>query len=298
MKNEIAIATVRGCLGAIPFIGGLASEYAGLPSTIKQQKLITGIESRLSAIEIAFNEFVIEVAEKLVLIPDEKFIIPPINILFPIFETSKYHIEDKIIRSMFSELIANAMNSDTINKTHVAFVEIIKQLGSVDAVLLNNVWKRGLYAHLGRSFLSLGEPYVVTELIRYDKKPSKILQDAGLMNRSKNAFLFMEKKSHSFEETCNYFDSLTISLDNLLRLKLVDVIEVGGLPDKLDLTGYSKAIVDDFQLTINSDTGNNYRYEIKHTTHIIKLTEFGMSFCKIVLQSDNSKNQSSEIATM
>ena len=73
IKQEIAIATAKGLLGSVPLIGGLLSEYAGLPSSIKQQNILIEMQARLQSIESAYEEFSKEVAEKICLIPENKF---------------------------------------------------------------------------------------------------------------------------------------------------------------------------------------------------------------------------------
>jgi hypothetical protein len=58
---------------------------------------------------------------------------PPLNIVGPALEASKYYIEYGDIRSMFAKLIASAMNENNKDKAHTSFVEIIKQLSPLDA---------------------------------------------------------------------------------------------------------------------------------------------------------------------
>ncbi len=58
---------------------------------------------------------------------------PPLNIVGPALEASKYYIEDPDIRSLFSKLIASSVNSMQSEKIHSSFVEIIKQLSPLDA---------------------------------------------------------------------------------------------------------------------------------------------------------------------
>lgn len=74
-----------------------------------------------------------DIQEQLSKIPEEKLIEPPLSIVGPALEASKYYIEEDALRIMFSKLIASAMNSDNVSTVHPAFVEIIKQLSPLDA---------------------------------------------------------------------------------------------------------------------------------------------------------------------
>lgn len=66
-------------------------------------------------------------------VPDGNLIDPPLCLVGPALEASKYYIEEDVIRNMFAKLIASSMNSETQPKAHPSFVEIIKQLSPLDA---------------------------------------------------------------------------------------------------------------------------------------------------------------------
>ncbi len=62
------------------------------------------------------------------LIPQENLIDPPLNIVGPALEASKFYIDAKEIRSMFAKLISSSMDNRVNNFAHPSFIEIIKQL--------------------------------------------------------------------------------------------------------------------------------------------------------------------------
>ncbi|WP_215113410.1 DUF4393 domain-containing protein [Exiguobacterium sp. s63] len=66
-------------------------------------------------------------------IPESNLIDPPLNIVGPALEASKYYIEDEPIRNMFAKLIASSMNSETTSNAHPSFIEMIKQMTPLDA---------------------------------------------------------------------------------------------------------------------------------------------------------------------
>lgn len=69
-------------------------------------------------------------------IPPEKQIEPSLQITAQALENSKYCIEEKELREMFTSLISNSINSDFSQTIHPSFAEIIKQMSVVDAKIL------------------------------------------------------------------------------------------------------------------------------------------------------------------
>ncbi len=82
------------------------------------------------------KDFEREVGERYNNIPEGNRIDPPISILGPTIEGLKYTIDEKELRDMFVKLLSSSMDSNTVSKTHPAFVEIIKQLNKLDAEIL------------------------------------------------------------------------------------------------------------------------------------------------------------------
>lgn len=66
-------------------------------------------------------------------IPKEKQVEPSFQITAQALENSKYCVEEKELRSMFTALISNSMNIDFSNYVHPSFAEIIKQMSVLDA---------------------------------------------------------------------------------------------------------------------------------------------------------------------
>lgn len=59
------------------------------------------------------------------------------QIVAPALENDKYCMEEKELREFFKNLIVASMNSDTVNKVHPAFADIIKQMSTLDAYTLD-----------------------------------------------------------------------------------------------------------------------------------------------------------------
>lgn len=86
--------------------------------------------------EIYLENYKKQISKKVAAIPEDKLMEPPMRIVGPAIEASKYFIEETTCRDMFAQLIASACNSDVSNAVHPSFPEIIKQLSPLDARFL------------------------------------------------------------------------------------------------------------------------------------------------------------------
>lgn len=82
-------------------------------------------------------EYKNSIAQNISKIPEENIKEPPLSIVGPALEASKYYIEEETLREMFSNVISSSMDSRYNENIHPAFVEIIKQLSQNDALILN-----------------------------------------------------------------------------------------------------------------------------------------------------------------
>lgn len=69
-------------------------------------------------------------------IPEEKRIEPSIQVTAQALENSKYCVESKDLRDLFTNLISNSMNIDYQQYVHPSFAEMIKQMSPLDAQVL------------------------------------------------------------------------------------------------------------------------------------------------------------------
>ncbi|MEH7549701.1 MULTISPECIES: DUF4393 domain-containing protein [Bacillaceae] len=78
-------------------------------------------------------------------IPPDNLIEPPLNIIGPALEASKYYIEEEALRSMFAKLVASSMDDRKSDHVHPAFIELIKQLSPLDAEIIDSFNKQSLH---------------------------------------------------------------------------------------------------------------------------------------------------------
>lgn len=77
-----------------------------------------------------------KISKKIKEIPEENLVEPSIKIIGPAIEASKYYIDEDFCREMFSKLIASNCDSRLNDYTHPGFIEIIKELSTLDAKFL------------------------------------------------------------------------------------------------------------------------------------------------------------------
>lgn len=115
---------------------GPAQALDDIMSLVGFEKLHLYAEKKRAKNEIYLKDYKEKIAQELVIIPEESIQEPPLSIVGPALEASKYYIEEEELRTMFAKLIASSMDKSKQKYIHPSFVEIIKQLSSEDAVFL------------------------------------------------------------------------------------------------------------------------------------------------------------------
>lgn len=77
-----------------------------------------------------------KVSEKLKNVPEENIITPPLQVAGPAVEALRYAGHDTNLRELYANLMANAMDKETVHKAHPGFVEILKNLSGDEAIIL------------------------------------------------------------------------------------------------------------------------------------------------------------------
>ena len=226
-------------------------------------------------------------------IPEENIQEPKMSVIGPALEASKFYIEEDEIRGMFAKLIASSMDKTQSINIHPSFVEIIKVLSPLDAKNLYSLYHGG------------------------DETISKI----RVTNKENGNYT--DHFNHIFlgNPECQDNNLIEFSIDNLIRLKLVDVSyskykSDDSLYDKhrenelfLKFKTEQEELQQSLTTLLNSllngglltDTDSNaplpaslqenylnlkqvvQEKEIKVVKGIIQLTAFGKNFCKVCL---------------
>ncbi|HCR3184436.1 TPA: DUF4393 domain-containing protein [Morganella morganii] len=192
--------------------------------------------------------------EKLSKVPEENIIPPKGNIVGPALENLKYldeNKEDLSIKNMYANLIANAINKETKDSIHPAFVDIIKQLENNDVMLL--------------------EAMRVQNAIAFIRVERTLPSDKGAGELVVIKYLFNNEIGKSVNFNLN---SLYSSIENLERLKLITVND-------------SRFFTDDslYEKIRSGSTYLSLKAELKESFHerlgMVEITTLGQRFLSV-----------------
>lgn len=172
---------------------------------------------------------------------------PPLQILGPTLESSKYYIEEEEMRNMFAKLLASSMDKSKNDMIHNSFVEIIKQLSPLDAQLLK---------------------YIVDFPERFPLTKAVLSNKLGLGHKVLIPIYFFTDEYPNIEKNAT-------SLSNLDRLGLIDM--------KFDTwigSGHYNDIQKSEQATILKKANSNEDYSVKFHNGVIDITPYATNFIK------------------
>ena len=81
-------------------------------------------------------------ASKLENVTPEKIVTPEAYVAVPAFQAISYAMDSEELRNLYANLLAKAMNTDTKNNVHPAFVDVIKQLSPIDCLVFKTIMER------------------------------------------------------------------------------------------------------------------------------------------------------------
>jgi len=193
------------------------------------------------------------VSEKLNNVPEENIITPPPSIAGPAVEALRFSGDDINLRELYANLLAAAMDNRTTDLVHPGYVEIIKNLASDEALLL-------------QAFISKIQ-FPVIDIIH-------VLPD------NKGELISYSNFSH-IHKLVNLKNPILTStyLDNICRLGLAEIpagryIIRDGIYKPLETDISLKAI----KLEIENQNGT-----VKFEQKMIRLTSFGQQFINNVV---------------
>ena len=199
------------------------------------------------------NLFLKDIATEVSNIPIDQIQEPKLSVLGPALEASKYYIDDEELRSLFAKLIAASMDNSKNEVLQPAFVEIIKQMSPIDAKNLINL---------------------------YDIK-DKQNPIVSIILESKDSKNYKEVFDHFYIENIGNISHVRVasSLLNLKRLGLIEINYGVFLSDENRYLSYENhPIINQFKNEYNDDL-----HSIELKKGLIKITNFGMDFCKICI---------------
>lgn len=201
------------------------------------------------------EKYAAEINEQVSKIPNEDINKDPdISIIGPAFEASKYYINRDDARKMFAKLIAAELDVKKMDKVHHAFVDIIQQMSTNDAKLMEKL------PHVGP------------------------IADIRLMNKEGTAYLPLLTQDIIYipgliEE--NFVEN-AVSLSNLSRLGLVKIDHVLSLTESSSYAPYKYlSAYKQGELEVATNPDKYSRIEL--FTGMFSVTPLGQRFKEICL---------------
>ncbi|MGN6640120.1 MAG: DUF4393 domain-containing protein [Mucilaginibacter sp.] len=189
--------------------------------------------------------------QKLNNVPIENIIPPKALIVGPSIEAIKFLGEDEELREMFAQLIASSLNKEEAVHVHPGFVEILKNLSTEDAKVLNFIYLKGYCPEIKILAWAADKPNV--------EVPVKYL--FSILEEIENLLL----GGHT-------------SIVNLERLGLIESAHLS----KVDRTDYNKIRSSvPYSEIINNGIEINKPYKVLE--NYFELTSLGKDFCRVCI---------------
>lgn len=182
-------------------------------------------------------------------ISSDKIFSPDYSIFIPALEAMRYTKDE--IRTKFVNLICASMNIDTAEFVHPAFTEILKQLTSDEAKILNKLPGESLF-----------EPVIDIAI----EKPQK----EGLFTVYPNISIIGE------EANCQFPEKVSVYLNNLVRLGLLTIPETSYMADE-----WRYAKIEQNRIFADRLTSAEKQGEVSIIKKMVGITSLGADFIKV-----------------
>jgi hypothetical protein len=161
---------------------------------------LTPISVMVWSYEKIKEQFIPILEKKLSNVPEENITTPEPEIAVPAIEALRYTGHNDDLREMFANLLATAMDNRIAPKAHPSFVEIIKQINSDEAKIIN--------------MLDANRTYSIIKVRLYDPK-------ASIENSFAEPITNFSDLPN--EAGCSHHDLGSSYIENLERLGLINI---------------------------------------------------------------------------
>lgn len=194
-----------------------------------------------------------DLKEKIKHIPPENLQIPPTMIAGPTLEALRYTYDEKELREMYENLLASAMDTRTANEALPSFVDAIRQMSPLDALVLQKFVELYQLACAGITF-------VINNANQVYSKAMPLYFVAELADMS-DPFI------------------VSTSITNLLRLGFLNIID--GTIRGYDYESFKVHPYVQSRSDLFNGFGKPFKIEIDKK--VITLNDYGKSFAKVCL---------------
>lgn len=243
-----------------PTVQEVGKFIARIPRAINAA--FSGLDKWILNKEYAIDETKKLLAQKLANVDPEKIVEPEPYVAVPALQAISYSMNSEELRNLYANLLAKAMNSDTKDLVHPSFVEIIKQMSPIDALVLKEIAYSTYF------------PLVNISVSQYDSN------DFSAIKKMQGEIQSYSYPNITYISFANY-ESVLVSLDNLLRLKLAEErfsLTKKDIPYKIQETSSYIEYKKELQALM---TDENWEYE--ETLRSLTLSFLGRNFCQICI---------------
>ena len=194
-----------------------------------------------------------DLKEKTKHIPPENLQIPPTMIAGPTLEALRYTYDEKELREMYENLLASAMDARIANQALPSFVDAIKQMSPLDAIVLEKFVELHQLACAGIKFVIENTNQVYSKAM-----PTYFLQELADMS---DPFI------------------VSTSITNLLRLGFLNIID--GTINGFDYESFKVHSYVQSRVALFNSYGERFKVEIDKK--VVMLNDYGKVFAKVCL---------------
>lgn len=176
--------------------------------------LARSINAALSSLEIwvlkrEYNkeQVKVELEKNLSPVPPEKIVSPEPYVAVPALQAISYSMSNKELCDLYAKLLAKSMVTDTKDKVHPAFIEIIKQLSPNDALVFKICSARNAIPAANLSIVMKQKGLHMVGSTPVQKFALDLVADIAISSISE--------------------EQIRVSLDNLMRIGLVKLNDFG-----------------------------------------------------------------------
>ncbi|WGE64026.1 DUF4393 domain-containing protein [Actinobacillus equuli subsp. haemolyticus] len=246
-------------------------------------------------IEVANNvdKFKGEITNKSAQIPEGNRIDPDPDVIGSTLESARFRINKDKIRDMFSNLIVSAMDSSKADDIHPSFSEMIKMLSPLDAQNLYYLFRNNDETIANIKILIESDGYITKVRHFYLGNPE--CQDNNFIEPSIDNLIRLKLVDVTYDETKTndslydkYLSHQTfLMVKQEVEIKIEDDkkdIEILGNKAILSITDPTgKLLSESERLELKESIQNNLFKGVELQKGIIRLTALGRNFCKVCL---------------
>lgn len=210
--------------------------------------LISPFHLTVWGVEALKEHFIPKVDEKLKTIPEEKRTAPDPLIAGPVLQAVRFASRHKELQDLFANLLVTAIDSDTLQNAHPAFVDIINQLSPDEAKILHYAAGQDLIPLVDVNLSAPGEEGSISWLRNISKLP--------------------------FNAGCSHLKMGPSYIDNLCRLQIFDKPAFGHI----SATDAYSNILDEPFMSLIAQTEKQHLRKARIEKGYVRITDFGRQF--------------------